>query len=347
MLQFCPSPVSPAGWAEILRDHLSVFESLWQEFPDHIFLVSCTADGDFILEDCNPALQSYIGLPAGKTRHRPVRELVAGPYQETVLERYRQCVSSGKPYTYEETGTVTDSDAVHHWMTLLVPAHGPDGRVSFLLGISRDVTALRQAQEVLRRENELLEQRVALRTAELEMANAQLRQMAMYDSLTGVYSRGVFFELASEALDLTRQECAPLSALMLDIDFFKKVNDTWGHAAGDQVLRLVGRRLREQLRGSDIIGRCGGEEFAVILPRQQADRACAVAQQLCDAMCTRLFPWEGQQIACSISIGVAELSREDESIEKLLHRADLALLQAKGDGRNCYRLASGSDLVAL
>lgn len=347
MSQFCPSPVSPAGWAEILGGHPSVFESLWQEFPDHIFLVSCTAEGDFILEDCNPALQAYTGLPADKTRHRPVRELVAGPYRETVLERYRQCVVSGRPYTYEETGTVADSDAVHHWMTLLVPAHGPDGQVSFLLGISRDVTALRQAQEVLRRENELLEQRVALRTAELEAANAQLRQMAMYDSLTGVYSRGMFFELAAEAIGLARQECMPLSALMLDIDFFKKINDTWGHAAGDQVLRQVGHRLREQLRGSDIIGRCGGEEFAVILPRQQADRACAVAQQLCDAMCTRLFPWEGQQIACSISIGVAELSREDESIEKLLHRADLALLQAKGDGRNCYRLASGSDLVAL
>ncbi|MGL6069646.1 MAG: sensor domain-containing diguanylate cyclase [Craterilacuibacter sp.] len=334
------TPVTSAGWIRTLRRRFPAFESLWQEFPDNVFLIACDKDGDFLLADCNPAQQAFIGLPAEATQGRTIRELVAAPYRETVLERYRQCVATGKPLTYEESGNVEGSDAVYYWMTLLVPAHGADGRVEFILGISRDVTALHQAEDVLRRANEDLEQRVAIRTAELEEANARLRQMAMYDALTGVFARAHFFEQGRDAFRQALERDEPLSVLMLDIDHFKRINDGWGHAAGDGVLRLVGARLQAAFGPADLIGRCGGEEFAVILPRQQAAHACELARQVCEAIRSHAFMWEEAPIPCSISVGVAERSPEDDSLEALLHRADLALLQAKAGGRDGYRQAA-------
>lgn len=331
------TPATSSDWIRILRRRFPAFESLWQEFPDNVFLIACDRDGDFVLADCNPAQQAFIGLPATATQGRAVRELVAAPYRETVLERYRQCVSTGRPLTYEESGTVEGCDAVYYWMTLLVPAHGADGRVEFILGISRDVTALHQAENVLRRANEELEHRVALRTAELEAVNARLRQIAMYDALTGVFARGHFFEQGQDAFRLALEQNMPLSVLMLDIDHFKRINDRWGHAAGDGVLRLVGARLQTVFGRTNLIGRCGGEEFAVVLPQQKLARACWFAQQVCEEIRSHAFMWQGERIPCSISVGVAERALDDVSLDTLLHRADLALLQAKAGGRDGYR----------
>ncbi len=331
------TPAMSSGWVRILRRRFPAFESLWQEFPDNVFLIACDRDGEFWLADCNPAQQAFIGLPAAQTQGRRVRELVAGPYRETVLERYRQCVASGRALTYEESGAIEGSDAVYYWMTLLVPAHGADGRVEFILGISRDVTALHQAENVLRLANEELEQRVALRTAELEAVNARLRQIAMYDALTGVFARAHFFEQGQDAFRLALEQDMPLSVLMLDIDHFKRINDRWGHAAGDGVLRLVGARLQTVFGRTNLVGRCGGEEFAVVLPQQQLAKACWFARQVCEAVRSHAFMWQGEHIPCSISVGVAERMPDDASLEALLHRADLALLQAKAGGRDGYR----------
>ncbi|NDV11910.1 diguanylate cyclase [Crenobacter caeni] len=334
------TPAASAGWIRVLRRRFPAFESLWQEFPDNVFLIACDRDGEFLLADCNPAQQAFIGLPAAATQGKRVRDLVAEPYRETVLERYRQCVATGKPLIYEESGTVEGGGAVHYWMTLLVPAHGADGQVAFILGVSRDVTALRQAEEVLRRANEELEQRVAMRTAELEAANARLRQIAMYDALTGVFSRAHFFEQGRDAFRLSDERDEPLAVLMLDIDHFKRINDRWGHAAGDDVLRMIGAKLAALFGAGDLIGRCGGEEFAVILPGGSTGQACALANQVCEAIRSHAFIWQGVRIPCSVSVGAAARQPGDDTLEALLHRADLALLQVKAGGRDGYRLAA-------
>ena len=128
--------------------------------------------------------------------------------------------------------------------------------------------------------------------------------------------------------------------MMLDIDRFKLINDTYGHAAGDHVLIAVARAVRAVLRSDDLVGRLGGEEFAVVLARQSPSNAFKVAQRLLEAVRTLDIDLdEGRKLAVTISIGTAEVSAHSVGLDGLLLAADRALYQAKDAGRDCVRCA--------
>ena len=157
--------------------------------------------------------------------------------------------------------------------------------------------------------------------------------MALTDPLTGFYNRR-YLDAHLDAL-LARSSESPDSAavLLLDIDFFKRVNDTYGHAAGDEVLKVVSGRVADQLRSSDTLARYGGEEFVVVMPNQEIHKAMAVAERV-RTMIERLsVEIEGQEIRTTVSIGVAT-SYPGDSPDTLLRRADEALYRAKETGRN-------------
>lgn len=163
----------------------------------------------------------------------------------------------------------------------------------------------------------------------------ELRRQAETDALTRLLSRRAFEEHGSRAVALARRHKHPLSCIALDIDHFKAVNDTFGHPAGDDVLKGVAVALQTQLRKSDIVGRLGGEEFAVLLPHTEHGRACDVAEKLRRAVRRKRTDPNGDSMRVTASFGVASLNSSIKDIDALLAEADRALYAAKAQGRDC------------
>jgi len=163
----------------------------------------------------------------------------------------------------------------------------------------------------------------------------QLRELASMDGMTGCYNHRHFLNLFQEELNRSRRYAHPLSFILLDLDHFKRVNDAFGHPAGDEVLRAVAAVLRNGLRGCDILGRYGGEEFAVALPETGLDAATAIADRLRRDLEASAVRYEDVSIAVTGSFGVVEAGRGVEpTLESVIKAADAALYRAKAAGRN-------------
>ncbi|WP_245546665.1 sensor domain-containing diguanylate cyclase [Leeia oryzae] len=210
-----------------------------------------------------------------------------------------------------------------------------NGDVSELHGSVLDITQRKEAELALEAEQQShlqqLEQQVADRTEALMQANAALEQLARKDILTGLKNRTAANErLRQEFLRLKRIGI-PYAVLFLDIDYFKHINDTYGHETGDQVLRQFGEMLNLSLRETDFVARFGGEEFLVILPDTSLEDALIIAEKIRHAAEVRVMPVVKQ---VTVSIGVAMADGEDKNEEEVVHRADIALYAAKAGGRN-------------
>ncbi|MES2531817.1 MAG: GGDEF domain-containing protein [Pseudomonadota bacterium] len=168
----------------------------------------------------------------------------------------------------------------------------------------------------------------------------RLAELSVTDTLTGARSRAAFLAQAEQVADSARATGAPLTLLYLDIDHFKQLNDSHGHAAGDAVLRGMAAVLQQALRTSDIFGRLGGEEFCVLLSDQDEDNARALAERLRILLAAVPRP-DGQ---LTVSVGVARM-RDGESVVQTLNRADLAMLKAKQAGRDTVRVADDAPLL--
>lgn len=184
--------------------------------------------------------------------------------------------------------------------------------------------------EELRRMNSELEDIVAKRTMELVEKNRLLEVLSVTDQLTGLYNRRKLDELLNEQIILAERYGAPMSIIMLDIDHFKRVNDTFGHGVGDDVLVGMAQLLRDNMRETDALGRLGGEEFVVVCRHNNITDCMAAATKLRQAIADHVFPVVGQVTA---SLGVASY-RAGDTPATLLERADAALYRAKGAGRN-------------
>ncbi|WP_229448030.1 diguanylate cyclase [Massilia sp. CF038] len=194
----------------------------------------------------------------------------------------------------------------------------------------------RRAMDALGREREQLEDAVAQRTLELQAANSALEQQVTTDALTGIGNRRRMTSQINAELERTRRTGNPLSLLMVDIDHFKNVNDSFGHDAGDRAIVAVAIALAVDLRGIDSVARFGGEEFVVLLPETGLDRACDVAERLRASIAALRLDDGDRTIELTISIGVACAGGRGsaDSPSALLSRADRALYQAKAEGRN-------------
>ena len=182
----------------------------------------------------------------------------------------------------------------------------------------------------------------ALTLGAVMMANADLvaraRHAADHDHLTGASSRRAFFELAARDQARALRHGVPLSLLLFDVDHFKRINDSYGHAAGDRVLVEIVQRANAAVRSIDAVARLGGEEFAVLLPDTGADTALLVAERLRRGLERSPDAAGGIDVGYTVSIGVATLGR-GESIEAMLSRADAALYTVKAGGRNAVAAA--------
>ena len=169
----------------------------------------------------------------------------------------------------------------------------------------------------------------------------RLKRQGLTDTLTAINNRRFFDQRLKEEMEVARRSCEPLSCMLFDVDFFKKVNDTYGHQAGDYVLREVAALIRAQLRGSDVLSRYGGEEFAALLARASKETAEEVAERVRRSIEEREFTLPtGEKFQVTISIGVATYSSAvsaqaaEMTGESLVGCADRCLYEAKGKGRN-------------
>lgn len=192
---------------------------------------------------------------------------------------------------------------------------------------------LHQSYSQLAKYNTQLEEMVRVRTAELEEKNAELETLSVTDRLTQLYNRVKLEEIFAQQINLSRRYSTPFSILLCDIDFFKNINDTYGHIMGDTVLCEFSSLLREQIRESDTIGRWGGEEFLIICPETDADNALRFAERIRSAVHKHPFSTQKPQ---TISIGVSTFCADDTETS-MVQRADKALYTAKNEGRNRVR----------
>lgn len=183
--------------------------------------------------------------------------------------------------------------------------------------------------------------------AKIVMDEMELRQLATVDSLTGIATRRAFKADAEKYVALARRHRSQLSIISFDIDHFKKINDTYGHAGGDMVLKAVAAAARAELRTSDLLGRLGGEEFAAILPDADGAAAMVVAEKLRLAFRKLDFPGSRPAIRVSASLGVATLDPGRDDLDAILLKADEALYEAKGAGRNMTMHWSGTTTATV
>jgi len=221
-------------------------------------------------------------------------------------------VLEGRAATHKLEYRMRHKDGSYRWILdqANVTQRDEQGRPTRMCGVHADVT-----------ERKLLEEEVA--------------RQARTDYLTGVFNRRHFMALGRAEIERARRYRSGLSILMLDVDFFKRINDRYGHHVGDAVLRTLADGCRDALRSLDVFGRLGGEEFAILLPETEREAAAEVAERLRLRLADAQVPAEGGRVVrFTVSIGVASMSSPDDSIDALLNTADRALYAAKRAGRN-------------
>ena len=207
------------------------------------------------------------------------------------------------------------------------------------------IVAKSMTEKLSKRDIDYLEQLTRQAAITINRANSYstILQYATLDALTNLNNRRQFEIRLGQEVSIAKRQSKPLCAMMVDIDFFKKINDTYGHSAGDEVLRSVGHIIKQELRESDIPARYGGEEFAVLLPFTHLEEAKVVGERLRKAIESALITInkdteDEKEINITISMGLAEFN-SDETGVVLFERADKALYEAKMNGRNQVRVA--------
>lgn len=287
--------------------------------PEHIWTRGAANDGAQAAKReetyCSAALAEEDVLIAADVREDSRTQAIAARMSSSPIVAYAGALLKAEDGAKLGTLCVTDTQ----------PRHLTDAQVQLLRGLARQVSALISLRRTKR---------------ELTAALEQMTRLATTDELTSLLNRRAFFERAQSLRKLVSRQDGAMSLVVVDIDHFKSVNDRYGHAAGDAVLAEVSRRLHDSLRDSDLIGRIGGEEFAIALPFTGLDRAMPLMEKLRQAVRRVPVKIGETTLKVSVSVGVAELGDGEHSeVDDTLRRADQALYQAKAAGRDLVMAA--------
>jgi len=213
----------------------------------------------------------------------------------------------------------------------------------FVLGAA---TALRlnflqRSQFILLSQTETINQELELEIDRRHKLELKLKEMAATDPLTGLYNRREYEMLFAHEIERARRLGSPLSVCIADLDHFKEVNDTYGHDAGDEVLRRTARLIRDKTRSMDIVGRLGGEEFIILLPEASRNQAAMIGNRILEALASTDIDVGTAIVRIKATIGVAQLLPDDRDFNAAIRRADAAMYRGKEAGRNRVEIDPG------
>lgn len=256
--------------------------------------------------------RNYWGAPGGRKCWQVLQKGQTGP-----------CSFCTNPQLVDDDGNPTgplvwefQNTANKHWYQCRDQAiRWIDGRL-VRMEIATDITDRKEMEQALK------------------AAKAEAEKLADTDELTGLNNRRAFFNLSNQVISQALRTGEPVAVIMFDLDHFKQVNDRWGHAAGDTVLRGMAATAQRTVRDSDILARLGGEEFAILLPATDLPKARYLAQRLQQAFSSQIFPVADGTVRCTASFGIAAASSQQITLDDLLRQADKALFRAKEAGRN-------------
>ncbi|MGL4317573.1 MAG: diguanylate cyclase domain-containing protein [Pseudomonas sp.] len=295
-----------------IEQEVQLNQQLLRSLTDAIPALVAFIDTRQVLRYCNKPFWQSFAHEGGEILGKPLLELL-GVTAYTAIHGYVDEALAGRQSSFEQALRTQDSE--RYMEARYVPELDIAGVVKGFYLILWDITE-RWAQE------------------------QHLRLRAMRDSLTGLYNRASILETLECAITEHLGGPRTLALLYLDVDRFKQINDSLGHAVGDEVLKAFAQRLERCVRGSDVVARLGGDEFVILLQQlASAGHACEVADKIIDSMAEPLEV-RGHALQISTSIGVALLGGQANSSETLLEKADLALYQAKQAGRNRFSLSS-------
>jgi diguanylate cyclase (GGDEF)-like protein/PAS domain S-box-containing protein len=289
---------------------LEIFQQLAQSTNDVIVVTAAAPLGPPgpIIVYVNPAFTALTGYAADEVIGRSTRQLHGPKTDPQTVAAVRAAMEEQRPIRVELLNYSRDGE--EFWIdTNIVPLRDAHGRVTHFATIGRDLTATKRLQQ-------------------------ELQLMASTDPLTGLLNRRRFLEQAESEFLRSQRYQHELAAVMLDIDHFKTINDSHGHFVGDQVLTAMSRATENLLRGTDIIGRWGGEEFVILMPETPLPGAAILAERLREVLARLSVDTAAGLLRFTVSAGVAARGRKDASITDILQRADSALYAAKQHGRN-------------
>ncbi|ALO46007.1 diguanylate cyclase [Pseudohongiella spirulinae] len=292
-------------------------------------------DRDHNIQLWNSFMENHSGISTSDARNRNLFELFPDLPQawlkrkiESVfkLQSRTFCTWEEHPrlFNFKSTRPMTGHSAKMYQNITFIPLHGLDKTVNQVCLLVYDVTE------------------IATRKKELESANESLRLVSRTDGLTKLYNRAYWEECLKLEFQRSQRSGRPASLILLDIDHFKTFNDTHGHQAGDQALRMVGQLLQKFRRATDTAGRYGGEEFGIILPETTVEQAKIFAERLRLKIATSDVIWDGESLALSISIGISALQADMNTHQDWIEASDNALYQSKAAGRNRVSVAGDS-----
>jgi len=294
-----------------------VFQALVENTNDVIMVLDATplTAGGPKIAYVNPAFEKLMGYRADEVVGENPKFLQGPATEDKTRYQIRQAMRENKSFRTQILNYAKDGTEL--WLDInFVPLFHENGALAYYAAIERDLTELKKLQ-------------------------FELEDMAKTDSLTGMANRQAFMERANGEFNRARRYSRSLSVIMIDIDHFKSINDQYGHAAGDQVLRQLGQQCHSRLRDSDFLGRIGGEEFALLLPDTPQDSAFHVAERMREELSnTSIVLDNGITLGITASFGVASVSEEDIDFNAMLHRADVAMYNAKHGGRNQVKSAA-------
>jgi diguanylate cyclase (GGDEF)-like protein len=290
--------------SELIQRYGDVLATFFSHLSDMFFLLKVEEGPRFRYVMMNPA-----AMRAAQLTEEAYGKFIEDVYPEETAaflnHKYAKAVISGKPITFIHSGPVVGE-------SILTPIFNGAGVCTHVFSVTRDVT-----------EQKKLEQ--------------QLVFMAYHDMLTGLANRRLLLDRLQQALANAKRLGHSVAVLYLDCDYFKMINDSWGHEVGDEFLQIMAKRLKSCVRSMDTVARIGGDEFVLVLSCiQSPEEAARIAQRVLE---TIQHPWQikQQQFTLSISIGISLFPADGEDAVTLLRYADRALYQAKHAGRGQYR----------
>jgi diguanylate cyclase (GGDEF)-like protein/PAS domain S-box-containing protein len=271
---------------------------------DSVYLVNRRKEYLF----ANETYLTRLGFPRDHVIGRPYGDFHSPEDSGAFSEHIEKVLKTGRFVQYEHRSQ-TDG---RYFLRTLSPVKEPDGSIETVTVIAKDITVRKQAEE-------------------------ELQYIATHDALTGLPNRTLFNDRLALALAQAHRYKKKLAVMLLDLDYFKDINDTMGHSMGDQLLRAVGNRLTELLRGGDTVARAGGDEFLLLLSEiAQIKDATTIAQKILEAF-RRPFILDDQEIMITTSIGIAIYPDDSDDASTLMKHADVAMYRAKDKGRDNFQ----------